>query len=115
MGSIDNVPDPPNTATTIPQIENGFTNITTNLASDDPFQLSMSLGLDSFEMDQESFNLMYQTMPYEVSEPVMCKFPLRRVSLSNTTPRTVTVAPHNGDERTLKTSKRSYFPWPKRR
>ena len=41
--------------------------------SHDPFQDPMRLGIDSFGADQESFDFMFQTMPYEVSEPVMCK------------------------------------------
>ena len=35
--------------------------------------------LDCFSSNQESFNLMFQTMPYEMSEPLMCKYMLSNV------------------------------------
>lgn len=57
----------------VPTAENGFGNITDTLPSGDLFQATMLSQLDSTGLSQESFNLMYQTMPYEVSEPVMCK------------------------------------------
>ncbi|KIW86522.1 hypothetical protein Z517_01920 [Fonsecaea pedrosoi CBS 271.37] len=57
----------------VPTAENGTDNISNTLPSDDLFQATMPSQLDSMGLSQESFNLMFQTMPYEVSEPVMCK------------------------------------------
>lgn len=31
--------------------------------------------MDGVASSQDSFNLLFQNMPYDVSEPVMCKFP----------------------------------------
>lgn len=53
--------------------ENGTDTIADVLTSSDLFQATMPSQLDSMGQSQESFNLMFQTMPYEVSEPVMCK------------------------------------------
>ncbi|KIX95747.1 uncharacterized protein Z520_08455 [Fonsecaea multimorphosa CBS 102226] len=53
-------------------VENEPNSMTNTLPSSDPFQApTMPSQLDAFEPSQESFNLMFQTMPYEVSEPVM--------------------------------------------
>ncbi len=54
-------------------VENGTDTIADVLPSSDLFQATMPSQLDSMGQSQESFNLMFQTMPYEVSEPVMCK------------------------------------------
>ncbi|KAK4934191.1 hypothetical protein LTR10_024444 [Elasticomyces elasticus] len=54
-----------------PAAENGTDTITDILPSSDLFQVAMPSQFDSVGQSQESFNLMFQTMPYEVSEPVM--------------------------------------------
>lgn len=56
-----------------PAAENGADTITDILPSSDLFHATMPSQFDSVDPSQESFNLMFQTMPYEVSEPVMCK------------------------------------------
>ncbi|KIV81257.1 hypothetical protein PV11_03456 [Exophiala sideris] len=56
-----------------PAAENGTDTITDILPSSDLFQVTMPSQFDSTGQSQESFNLMFQTVPYEVSEPVMCK------------------------------------------
>ncbi|KAK5020729.1 hypothetical protein LTS07_011465 [Exophiala sideris] len=54
-----------------PAAENGTDTITDILPSSDLFQVTMPSQFDSTGQSQESFNLMFQTVPYEVSEPVM--------------------------------------------
>ncbi|KAJ4533877.1 hypothetical protein HRR80_004550 [Exophiala dermatitidis] len=54
-----------------PAAENGADTITDILPSSDLFHATMPSQFDSVDPSQESFNLMFQTMPYEVSEPVM--------------------------------------------
>lgn len=53
--------------------ENGTDNITDIISSSDLFQATMLSQHDSTGPSQESFNLMFQTMSYEVSKPAMCE------------------------------------------
>lgn len=54
-------------------LENGTDVANDTLTSTDLFAPSVPSQLDFGELSQESFDLMLQTMSYEVSEPVMCK------------------------------------------
>jgi hypothetical protein len=57
----------------MPTLESGTDAANDALISTDPFNPSMPSQLDFGELSQESFDLMLQTLSYEVSEPVMCK------------------------------------------
>jgi hypothetical protein len=54
-------------------VQNATDNSTNIMPSTEAFEPTMPSPFDTFGPGQDSFNLMFQTMPYEVSEPVMCK------------------------------------------
>lgn len=61
-------------AAPVPAVQNESEILNNGQTRAETFRPSMPSQLDFGAPSQETFDLMFQTMPYEASEPVLCKF-----------------------------------------